>query len=119
MALHRTTVFRLRTGVPCVWLAAFICLLDRTEASSKGPVYTDRIAVEIHGGPEEADRVALRYGFINEGQVSTRSHACAAIVCRFATLTTIHATSLERPRVRCAARASAHGPSTQISGAWP
>ncbi|XP_077556588.1 furin-like protease 2 isoform X1 [Haemaphysalis longicornis] len=71
MALHRTTVFRLRTGVPCVWLAAFICLLDRTEASSKGPVYTDRIAVEIHGGPEEADRVALRYGFINEGQIGS------------------------------------------------
>lgn len=72
MALHRTAVFRLRTGVRCVWLACavFICLVDRTKPS-KSPVYTNQIAVEIHGGPVEADRVAHRHGFINRGQVGS------------------------------------------------
>ena len=33
-------------------------------------VYTNAWAVQINGGPEEADRIAREHGFINHGNVS-------------------------------------------------
>lgn len=33
-------------------------------------VYTNAWAVQIDGGPEEADRIAREHGFINHGNVS-------------------------------------------------
>lgn len=36
-------------------------------------VYTNTWAVQISGGPEEADRIAREHGFINLGNVSTAS----------------------------------------------
>ncbi|XP_069818550.1 proprotein convertase subtilisin/kexin type 4 isoform X2 [Dendropsophus ebraccatus] len=37
-------------------------------------VYTNSWAVKVPGGPEEADRIARKYGFINKGQVIHGSH---------------------------------------------
>ncbi len=34
-------------------------------------VYTNTWAVQINGGPEEADRIAREHGFINHGNVSS------------------------------------------------
>ncbi len=36
-------------------------------------VYTNTWAVHIPGGPEEADRIASKHGFINYGHVSNKS----------------------------------------------
>lgn len=71
----------------CVWLACavFICLVDRTKPS-KSPVYTNQIAVEIHGGPAEADRVAHRHGFINRGQVCVHVFSIVYVPCTFRNL---------------------------------
>lgn len=37
-------------------------------------VYTNAWAVQINGGPEEADRIAKEHGFINHGNVSWTSN---------------------------------------------
>lgn len=34
-------------------------------------IYTNRWAVKITGGPDAADLIAGKYGFVNMGQVST------------------------------------------------
>lgn len=34
-------------------------------------IYTNTWAVQVNGGPEEADRIAREHGFINHGNVSS------------------------------------------------
>lgn len=47
-------------------------LLKWTDAAE---VYTNSWAVQISGGPEEADRIAREHGFINHGNVSSSPFA--------------------------------------------
>lgn len=42
-----------------------------TVESSRSEVYTNHWAVRVSGGPQQADRVAAKYGYINFGQVTT------------------------------------------------
>ena len=52
----------------CV-LCVSIAVLLTAIASEEKPRYTNSWAVEVHGGPEAADALASKYGFINRGQV--------------------------------------------------
>ena len=56
------------------------CLLLWLLACSSGAEsqrYTNRWAVEVRGGPEEADALAHKYGLENHGQVRSDSlHFC-------------------------------------------
>uniref|UniRef100_A0A8C7XVH5 Furin (paired basic amino acid cleaving enzyme) b n=1 Tax=Oryzias sinensis TaxID=183150 RepID=A0A8C7XVH5_9TELE len=49
-------------------------LLKWTDAAE---VYTNSWAVQISGGPEEADRIAREHGFINHGNVSSSPFNCS------------------------------------------
>lgn len=42
---------------------------SRSVVTGHGDVYTNHWAVRITGGPEQADRIAAKYGYINLGQV--------------------------------------------------
>ena len=42
-----------------------VCALGRT---------SNGWAVEVHGGKDNADRLAAKYGFVNKGQVSSTPH---------------------------------------------
>ena len=42
-------------------------------------VYTNTWAVQINGGPEEADRIARQHGFVNHGNVSPTCSMCACV----------------------------------------
>lgn len=44
-------------------------------------VYTNAWAVQIDGGPEEADRIAREHGFINHGNVSYTYCILSVSVC--------------------------------------
>lgn len=54
-------------------------------------VYTNTWAVQINGGPEEANRIARKHGFINLGNVSSdyRIMYVCVLVCVVSFLITI------------------------------
>lgn len=58
------------TRVALLHLWTVLVLLNVAHAVE---VYTNTWAVQIDGGPEEADRIAREHGFINHGNVS---HIC-------------------------------------------
>lgn len=62
-----TRVALLHLWTVLVLLKVVLKLADAAE------VYTNTWAVQIDGGPEEADRIAREHGFINHGNVS---HIC-------------------------------------------
>lgn len=47
-----------------------VLLVSGLEPALGQKVYTNTWAVHIPGGPEEADRIASKHGFINHGHVS-------------------------------------------------
>lgn len=62
-ALLRPGTLLLALPVVLVILAAAL------PSTAAGEVYTNTWAVHIQGGPEEADRVARKHGFVNHGNV--------------------------------------------------
>lgn len=59
----------LQLGTLLVLLSA---ALESTAKLTTGEeVYTNTWAVHIEGGPQEADRIARKHGFINHGNVSS------------------------------------------------
>lgn len=50
--------------------AVFVLLASGLGSALGQKVYTNTWAAQIPGGPEEADRIAKKHGFINVGQVS-------------------------------------------------
>lgn len=64
----------------------FILLTVGTSQSvitGRGDVYTNHWAVRITGGPEQVDRIAAKYGYINLGQVMTQ--LTCFVFCFFST----------------------------------
>lgn len=51
-------------------LVLLVCGLSPAHSEK---IYTNQWAVHIPGGPEEADQIASKYGFINHGHVSNGS----------------------------------------------
>ncbi|CAG5958224.1 unnamed protein product [Menidia menidia] len=49
-----------------VWTALVLLTHELTWAGA-AEVYTNTWAVQINGGPQEADRIAREHGFINQG----------------------------------------------------
>lgn len=58
-----------RAAVLRFW-TALVLLTVEWKWSDAAEVYTNTWAVQIDGGPEEADRIAREHGFINLGNVS-------------------------------------------------
>lgn len=44
---------------------------SQSAAAGRGDVYTNHWAVRVTGGPEQAERIAAKYGYRNLGQVET------------------------------------------------
>ncbi|XP_062274784.1 proprotein convertase subtilisin/kexin type 6 [Scomber scombrus] len=44
---------------------------SRSVVTGQGDVYTNHWAVRITGGPEQADRIAAKYGYMNLGQIGS------------------------------------------------
>lgn len=64
-----------RLGLLELLLGPLLALLISGFAPALGQkVYTNTWAVHIPGGPEEADHIASKYGFINHGHVSKKLH---------------------------------------------
>ena len=59
------------------FLLAAVCIAAAAAARSNGesaaPVYTNSWAVQVEGSEKEADALAAKYGFVNNGQVSPRT----------------------------------------------
>lgn len=67
------------TRVALLHLWTVLVLLKVTlKQADAAEVYANTWAVQIDGGPEEADRIAREHGFINHGNVS---HICI-LECR-------------------------------------
>lgn len=49
----------------------FVLLTAEQKWIDAAEVYTNTWAVQINGGPEEADRIAREHGFVNHGNVSS------------------------------------------------
>lgn len=49
----------------------YLALELTAELTAAEEVYTNTWAVHIEGGPQEADRIARKHGFINHGNVSS------------------------------------------------
>lgn len=62
-----------RVGLLYLW-AVLVLLTAELKRADAADVYTNTWAVQIHGGPEEADRVAREHGFTNIGNVSFTLH---------------------------------------------
>ncbi|XP_067350736.1 proprotein convertase subtilisin/kexin type 6 isoform X2 [Channa argus] len=45
--------------------------ISQSVVSGRGDVYTNHWAVRITGGPEQADRIAAKYGYVNMGQIGS------------------------------------------------
>lgn len=58
-----------RVALPHVW-TVLVLLSAKLKWIDAAEVYTNTWAVQINGGPEEADRIAREHGFINHGNVS-------------------------------------------------
>ncbi|XP_034064301.1 proprotein convertase subtilisin/kexin type 6 [Gymnodraco acuticeps] len=52
-------------------MTLFLLLMLVTVESSRSEVYTNHWAVRVSGGPQQADRVAAKYGYINFGQIGS------------------------------------------------
>jgi len=59
-----------RVALLLVW-TGFVLLTHELKWANAAEVYTNTWAVQIDGGPEEADRIAREHGFINQGNVSS------------------------------------------------
>lgn len=55
-----------------VIVAVLVLLVSGLGPAMSQKVYTNTWAVHIPGGPEEADQIASKYGFINHGHVSNK-----------------------------------------------
>lgn len=67
-----------RVALLHVW-TALVLLTAELKWIDVAEVYTNAWAVQINGGPGEADRIAREHGFINHGNVSSINsilHAC-------------------------------------------
>lgn len=60
--------------------AILVLLSAKQKWIDAADIYTNTWAVQISGGPEEADRIAREHGFINHGNVSSTSSILC--VCR-------------------------------------
>ncbi|XP_045680892.1 proprotein convertase subtilisin/kexin type 6 isoform X1 [Phyllostomus hastatus] len=56
---------------PCRWLLLLLALPAACPARSPRAVYTNHWAVQVLGGPAEADRVAAAHGYLNLGQIGS------------------------------------------------
>ena len=50
-------------------VATCIAIVSSTANDAPKPLYTNSWAVEIEGGHSVAENLAVKYGFINKGQV--------------------------------------------------
>lgn len=57
-----------RVALLHLWAVLVLLTAEWTDAAE---VYTNAWAVQINGGPKEADRIAREHGFINHGNVSS------------------------------------------------
>lgn len=70
-----------RAALLHLWTALVLlkATLNRADAAE---VYANTWAVEIEGGPEEADRIAREHGFVNHGNVSRIRTTLCALECK-------------------------------------
>lgn len=61
-----------RVALLLLW-TVFVLLTAELNWIDAAKVYTNTWAVQINGGPGEADRIAREHGFINHGHVSSTS----------------------------------------------
>lgn len=58
--------------------AVLVLLTAEPKWIDAAEVYTNAWAVQINGGPEEADRIAREHGFTNHGNVSSAYSVCVS-----------------------------------------
>lgn len=61
-----------RVALLFLW-TAFVLLTAELNWIDAAKVYTNTWAVQVNGGPGEADRIAREHGFVNHGPVSSTS----------------------------------------------
>ncbi|XP_029985651.1 proprotein convertase subtilisin/kexin type 6 [Sphaeramia orbicularis] len=57
-----------------LFAAVLLTRCARSAVSGHGDVYTNHWAVRVTGGPQQADRVAAKYGYVNLGQIGSLDH---------------------------------------------
>ena len=63
----------MKPHVAILLLIAVVLVLIVASKSAK-PSYSNSWAVEVRGGPEVANELARKHGFVNRGQVSSSSY---------------------------------------------
>lgn len=64
-----------------LWTVLVLLRAEQRWRTDAAEVYTNTWAVQISGGPEEADRIAREHGFVNHGNVSSACTVIDVCVC--------------------------------------